>query len=153
MTYEEIDKIISKSELSPIEWLAENHDKIFYVNKRVDNLDPITYGVVKGVADIACDVADIDDFPKYFQEYFDISLDKMELAVSDSVIDWAKDFAEAINGKINLGESLVYGARDMFFDFYCGSMPNKEAELLENINHHFFIIELNTDGKYMIFLD
>ena len=147
MTIDDITKAIGNND--PIEWLAENHDKIFYVNNKVKELDPITYGVVKGIADIACNV---DYFPNYMQEYFDISLEKMELAVSDSVIDWAKSFANIIDGMYNANESLVYGARDMLFNFQAGSLTDREARLLKSIKQHFFFIEFNTDGKLMIFL-
>ena len=153
MTYEEIDKAISKSELSPIEWLAENHSKLFYVNNNVKNLDRLTYGIVKGIVDIACDVADIDGIPSYMQDYFDISLDKMEFAVSDSIVDYAKTISNLIMQNIDLKdkESLVYYGRDVYFGIHCGDLTDKEAKILKDIKPLLPFIELNTENKFEIF--
>ena len=131
MTYEEIYNMYLKTSLSMIDFLAENHDKIFYVNHRVKTLKPIAHGIVKGITDVATNVSDLEDVPIYMQDYYDISLDKMEYAVSDSVIDYANNFAKLIEeANFNFGDkSELYCARDIFFDLYFGDISfNKDKE-------------------------
>lgn len=157
MTYEEIYSLYLKTDLNMIDFLAENHDKIFYVNHRVKTLKPIAHGIIKGITDIATDVSDLEDVPSYMQDYYDISLDKMEYAVSDSVVDYANSFAELIEkANFDFGDkSELYCARDIFFDFYFGEITYdkaKEDRIFKQVRNILPFIEENVDGKLTIFL-
>ena len=157
MTYEAIYNMYLKTNLSMIDFLAENHDKIFYINPRVKTLKPIAHGIVKGITDVATNVSDLEDVPIYMQDYYDISLDKMEYAVSDSVIDYANNFAKLIEeANFDFGDkSELYCARDIFFDLYFGDISfnkDKEDRIFEQVKCVIPFIEENTEGKLTIFL-
>lgn len=157
MTYEAIYNMYLKTNLSMIDFLGENHDKIFYINPRIKTLKPIAHGIVKGITDVATNVSDLEDVPSYIQDYYDISLDKMEYAVSDSVIDYANNFAKLIEeANFDFGDkSELYCARDIFFDLYFGDISfdkDKEDSIFEQVKCVIPFIEENTEGKLTIFI-